>query len=102
VANTAKVLFRGTATTNLATVLYTVPSATSTVVTNIAVTNASDSATTFSISLNGHEYLSQIGIDARGIVTFDLKQVLVTTNTITGGATTASALKFHISGMEIA
>lgn len=101
-ANTAKKLFRGTATTNLATVLYTVPASTTTVVTNIVATNASDSATTFSISFGGFAYCSQIAIEGRGIVTFDLKQVLSTTNTITGGATSASSVIFHISGMEIA
>ena len=101
-ANTAKRLFRGTATTNLATVLYTVPSLTTAVVTNIVATNASDSATTFSIGFAGFAYCSQIAIEARGIVTFDLKQVLTASNTITGGATTASSVVFHISGMEIA
>jgi hypothetical protein len=99
-ANLAKALFRGAATTNTATVLYTVPASTSTVITNIIVTNTS-TAGTFTLLLDGVAISSGTAIGANAIVTLDLKQVLATTKTITGGAS-ATSINFHISGMEIA
>ena len=50
-ATTSKALFRGAASTSNTT-LYTVPSATTTVVTNIVVTNTASSAATFDLSLD--------------------------------------------------
>ena len=73
-ATTSKVLFRGAASTSSAT-LYTTPSATTTVVTNIAIANTT-------------AYI-------------DLKQVLDATDTIKGLAS-ATTVDFHISGVEIA
>ena len=100
-ANTAKALFRGAATTTTSTTLYTVPSATKTIVTNIAVTNASSSAYTFTLSLDTIDIHTATPIAANSTVYIDLKQVLDTTKTIKGGASN-TAVKFHISGMEIA
>jgi hypothetical protein len=98
--NTAKALFRGAATTNTATTLYTVPSSTTTVVTNIAVTNTSGSAQTFTLALAGTAIHTTAAIAANSTAYIDLKQVLATTNTITGGAS-ATSVNFHISGMEV-
>lgn len=98
--NTPKVLFRGAATTNTATVLYTVPSLTNTVVTNIAVTNTGSSAYTFTLALAGTSLHTTTSISANTTVYIDCKQVLATTNTITGGASNV-AVNFHISGVEI-
>lgn len=100
-ATTTKVLFRGAATTNTATTLYTVPSATTTVVSNIAVTNTAASAGTFTLALAGTAVHTTTAISANTTVYIDLKQVLATTNTITGGAS-ATTINFHISGVEIA
>jgi hypothetical protein len=99
-ANTAKVLFRGSATTNTATTLYTVPSATTTVVTSIVVTNTASTAGTFTIGLGGTNFGTAVSIPANDSIVIDLKQVLVATNTITGGAS-ATTINFHISGLEI-
>jgi hypothetical protein len=51
--------------------------------------------------MNGVAVLSGVAIAANTTAFFDLKQVLATTQTITGlaGATTVN---FHISGVEIA
>jgi hypothetical protein len=98
--NTAKSLFRGAATTNTATTLYTVPSSTNTVVTNIAVTNTAGTAGTFTLGLAGTALHTATAIAANTTVYVDCKQVLATTNTITGGAS-ATSINFHISGMEI-
>jgi hypothetical protein len=100
-ANTAKVLFRGAATTNTNTTLYTAPSSTSTVITNIVVTNTTSSPATFTISLNGVVLAPTVAISGFSMTSLDIKQVLQTTQTLTGGAS-AATVNFHVSGMEIA
>lgn len=100
-AVTSKALFRGAATTNTATTLYTVPSATTAVVTNIVVTNTGSSAYTYTLGLAGTSLATTVSISANSIITIDMRQVLVATNTITGGASN-TAVNFHISGVEIA
>jgi hypothetical protein len=98
-ATVTKVLARAAAATSSAT-LYTVPSATTTVVTNIAVTNTAGSAGTFSLSLNGVALHTTTAIGANTTVYVDLKQVLAATQTITGLAS-ATTINFHISGIEV-
>jgi hypothetical protein len=100
-ATTAKAFFRGAATTNTATTLYTVPSNTVAVVTNIIVTNTSSSQQTFTLGLAGTGLSTATVIAANDSTILDLKQVLSATNTITGGAS-ATSVNFHISGVEIA
>jgi hypothetical protein len=100
VPTTSKVLFRGAASTTLTTTLYTVPSATTTVATNIAVTNTSATAYTFDLSLAGIKIHQGTAIAANTTIYIDCKQVLVATNTIQGGASN-TAVNFHISGVEI-
>ena len=100
-ATTTKALFRGAATTSTGTTLYTVPSATTTVVTNIAVTNTGSAAYTFTLALAGTALHTTTAIAANTTAYIDCKQVLATTNTITGGASNV-AVSFPISGVEIA
>ena len=99
-ATTPKALFRGAATVTLTTVLYTVPASTNTVVTNIVVSNTAAAAATFDISLDGFKVATLSSIPANTTVVIDLKQVLATTKTITGGAS-ATTVNFHISGAEL-
>lgn len=99
-ATTTKVLFRGAASTS-STTLYTVPSATTAVVSNIAVTNTAASSATFTLNLNGVAIQSGSSVAANTTAYIDLKQVLNTTQTITGLAS-ATTVNFHISGVEIA
>jgi hypothetical protein len=98
-ATISKALARTAAATSSAT-LYTVPSATTTIVTNIVVDNTSGSDQTFTINLDGVALLSSAAIAANASAFFDLKQVLATTKTITGLAS-ATSVTFHISGVEI-
>jgi hypothetical protein len=104
-ATLPKVLTRTAASLTTTTVLYTVPASTNTVVTNIAVTNTAASAGTFTLAMGpaaGQVALhTTTAIAANTTVYIDLKQVLATTNTITGGAS-ATTINFHISGVEIA
>lgn len=99
-ATTSKALFRGAATTTTSTTLYTVPSATTTVVTNIAVTNTGASSYTFTLSLNNIDLHTATTIAANTTVYIDCKQVITAAQTIKGGASNA-AVMFHISGVEI-
>ena len=99
-ATTLKPLFRGAATTTLTTTLYTVPATTSTIVTNIVVTNTTSTAQTFDISLNGTKLCQSYPIAGFGVVTFDIRQVLLTTQIVAGGAS-AITVNMHISGAEI-
>lgn len=99
-ATTSKALFRGAASTSNTT-LYTVPSATTTIVTNIVVSNTAASAATFDLSLDGVQIFNDAAIAANSSAFFDLKQVLVATDLIEGLAS-AVTVNFHISGVEVA
>jgi hypothetical protein len=102
--NTPTLFFRGAATTTTTTVLYTVPASTVSVVTNIAVTNITASAATFTLAMgpSGAQVAlhTTTAIPANSTIYIDLKQVLAATNTITGGASANSTLNFHISGIQ--
>jgi hypothetical protein len=99
-AVTSKVLARTAAATS-STTLYTVPSSTTAIVTNIAVCNNAASAGTFTLLLNDIELQKDTAIAANATIYIDLKQVLPTTQTIKGLAS-ATTIDFHISGVEIA
>lgn len=98
-ATTSKALAR-TAAATTSTTLYTVPSSTTTIVTNIAVCNNASTAGTFTILLDDIELHKDTAIAANSTAYIDLKQVLATTKTIKGLAS-ATTIDFHISGVEI-
>jgi hypothetical protein len=100
-ATTSKTLFRGAATTNTATVLYTCTSpVTTTVITNVVVTNTAGSSGTFTLAFAGTNFATTVTVAALDAVVIDLKQPLVPSQTITGGAS-ATTINFHIAGVEI-
>lgn len=96
---TTKALARGAFGTGSAT-LYTVPSATTAVITNIIITNTAGTAGTFTLALNGVSLATTVSVAANSITAIDLKQVLAATQTITGLAS-ATTINYHISGVEI-
>jgi hypothetical protein len=98
-ATISKALFRGAATTS-STTLYTVPSATTAVVTNIVICNPTASAVTASMTINAIDLLGSVSIAANSVFGFDLKQVVPATEIIAGSASSTS-VDFHISGVEI-
>jgi hypothetical protein len=98
-ATLTKALARTAAATSSAT-LYTVPSSTTTVVSNIVVTNSAGTAATFTITLDGVDLFKTVALAANSTAMFDLKQVLATTKIIAGFAS-AITVSFHISGVEI-
>jgi hypothetical protein len=99
-ATTTKALYRGAAATSSAT-LYTVPSSTTAIITNIAITNTAAAAATYTISLDGVVFAAASSIAANDTIIIDVKQVLATTKIIAGFAS-AVTVNFHICGVEIA
>lgn len=102
-ANTFKVIYRGVTpvvSPSSASVVYTVPSATTTLVTNIVVSNSDTTARTYTIYLNNIGLAVESTVPARDSVIIDAKQVLVATNTVSLVASNAN-VSFHISGLEI-
>jgi hypothetical protein len=98
-ATVSKALARTAAATS-STTLYTVPSATTTIVTNIVICNPTTSAVNASMTLDSVDLLGTVPIAANSTAFFDLKQVLDATKIIAGTASSTSA-NFHISGVEI-
>jgi hypothetical protein len=97
--NTFKTLYRGAAATSSAT-LYTVPAATSTLISTILVTNTSASAQTFTITLDGVSIATTVSVPANDTNILEIKQHLGTTKIIAGLAS-ATTVNFHITGIEI-
>jgi len=95
----SKVLARTAAATS-STTLYTVPSGTTAVVTNIVICNPTSSAVTASMTINAIDLLGSVSIAANSVFGFDLKQVVPATEIIAGSASSTS-VDFHISGVEI-
>lgn len=98
-ANTFKALFRGAASTG-STTLYTVPAATTTMITSILVVNTSASTQTYTLNLDGVSIATTVSVPANDTALIEPKQVLGATKTITGLAS-ATSVNFHISGLEI-
>ena len=98
-AVTSKALARTAAATS-STTLYTVPSSTTAIVTNIVVTNSAATSATFTITLDSIDLFKDAAIAANSTAMFDLKQALATTKIIAGLAS-ATTVRFHISGVEI-
>jgi len=99
-ATISKALFRGAATTTTTTPLYTVPSATTAVVTEVLVVNTADSAGTFTIALDDVSIATTVSVGAFDSTVIPLKQPLTAAKTIKGGAS-ATTINFHIAGVEI-
>jgi hypothetical protein len=98
-ANTFKVLFRGAASTG-STTLYTTPSATTTLISSILVTNTAGSAATYDILLDDVAIANDVNVPANDSALLEIKQVIEAGQTIKALAS-ATTVNFHISGLEI-
>jgi hypothetical protein len=96
----SKVLAR-TAAATTSTTLYTTPSGSTAVVTNIVVCNPTTAAITTSMTIDSVDLLGSVSIAANSVFSFDLKQVIPATKVLAGSASSTS-VDFHISGVEIA
>lgn len=99
-ATTLKVLARGGFATTEST-LYTVPSATTAIATNISICNTTGSSISFYILVDGVELFSNTSINQYTTIVIDLKQAISAGDLITGYADQIG-LKYHITGAEIA
>lgn len=97
-ATNQKLMFRGAAATSNTT-LYTVPAATSAIVTDIVVANTAASAGTFTLSIDGVVIAPTVSIAANTLVSLEIKQVMNASTSIQGYAS-ATTINFHISGVE--
>jgi hypothetical protein len=105
-ANTFKVLTRSFGTTSSADV-YTVPSLTKTLITNIVVSNQDSTARTFTIVLYNNAsalnipFATQTVVPARDSVIIDAKTLLDVGDIVRISASVNSQVTFHITGLEI-
>jgi hypothetical protein len=97
---TPKLFYRGAAATSSAT-LYTVPSSTTSVLTDIVVSNTSADQQYVTITVDGINLVPAVPSSGNAVINFQFKTVIATTKIIAGFAT-ATDVKFHISGVETA
>lgn len=98
-ANTFKALYRGNAATS-STTLYTVPAATTTMISTILVVNSAATNATYTLLLDDVPLATTTVVPANDSAILEIKQTLATTKTIKGFAS-ATTVAFHISGIEI-
>lgn len=99
-AATPTLFYRGSAATSSAT-LYTVPSSTTAVLTDIVVSNTSSSQQYVTMTVDGVNILPTVPISANTVITIQPKTVIPTGDIVAGYASSAD-VKFHVSGVEIA
>lgn len=97
---TPTLFYRGAAATSSAT-LYTVPSSTTSVLTDIVISNTSADQQYVTITVDGINLVPAVPISANAVINFQFKTVIATTKIIAGFAT-STGVKFHISGVETA
>jgi hypothetical protein len=95
---TPTLFYRGSAATSSAT-LYTVPSSTTSVLTDIVISNTSSNQEYVTITVDGVNLVPTVPISANSILNFQFKTVMATTKIVAGYASSTS-VKFHISGVE--
>jgi len=99
-AVTPTLFYRGAAATSSAT-LYTVPSATTAVLTDIVVSNTSSNQQYVTMTVDGVNILPTVPVSANTVINLQPKTVIGAADILAGFATSAD-VKFHISGVEIA
>lgn len=99
-AVTPTLFYRGAAATS-STTLYTVPSSTSAVLTDIVISNTSSSQQYVTMTVDGINILPTVPVSANTVINLQPKTVIASTK-ILAGFSTSTDVKFHISGVEIA
>lgn len=108
-ATSYKILGQAHMTTTSDTDIYTVPSATETIISTMIIANISAGATTFNIALrdagetlaNKAYIAKEVPIAANDSTTLTLGMALEATDVVTVTAGTANALSFNLFGAEI-
>jgi hypothetical protein len=102
-ATLPKAFARGSFATSVADIYIVPTNLTTSIVTNIVISNTTNSQQTFTVLLDEVEIFNTTPIAGNSTVSIDLKQVLDASTSlkkITGFAT-ATTVKYHISGIEI-
>lgn len=99
-ASSPKLFYRGSAATSSAT-LYTVPSGTTSVMTDIVVSNTSANQQYVTMTVDGVNILPTVPVSPNTVISLQPKTVIAAGLVVAGFATSAD-VKFHISGVEIA
>ena len=99
-AATPKLFYRGSAATSSVT-LYTVPSSTTSVLTDIVISNTSSDQQYVTMTVDGINILPTVPISPNTVITIQPKTVIPTGDIVAGFATSAN-VNFHVSGVEIA
>lgn len=99
-AATPTLFYRGAAATSSAT-LYTVPSSTTSVLTDIVVSNTSTDQQYVTITIDGVNIVPTVPVSAKQVVNLQFRTVIPTGDIIAGYASSAD-VKFHLSGVEVA
>jgi hypothetical protein len=99
-AATPTLFYRGAAATSSAT-LYTVPSSTTSVLTDIVVSNTSSDQQYVTITIDGVNIVPTVPVSAKQVVNLQFRTVIPTGDIIAGYASSAD-VKFHLSGVEVA
>ncbi|QMP84566.1 hypothetical protein KGG93_gp21 [Streptomyces phage Endor2] len=100
-ANVPKKFFRGVASTTLTSV-YTVPSSTTAIVTNIVVANVNTTASTILIKMGAITVIPNTPVPANGIFTLDMTQVMDVAGQAIEVQGSTTGLGVHICGVEVA
>ena len=90
--------YRGAAATSSAT-LYTVPSSTTAVLTDIVISNTSSSQQYVTMTVDGVNILPTVPVSANTVINLQPKTVIGAADILAGYASSAD-VKFHISGVE--
>lgn len=96
---TAKSLCRAVMTLS-SSIVYTVPAATTTVITDIHVSNASPTSSVVELQVDGVDLIPGVTVAGRAYLALPMRQALAATKAITGYASPAS-VRLHINGVEI-
>jgi hypothetical protein len=99
-ASSPKLFYRGSAATSSAT-LYTVPSGTTSVMTDIVISNTSANQQYVTMTVDGVNILPTVPVSPNTVISLQPKTVIAAGLVVAGFATSAD-VKFHISGVEIA
>jgi hypothetical protein len=99
-AATPALFYRGAAATSSGT-LYTVPSNTTSVLTDVVVSNTSDTQQYVTMTIDGINIIPTVPISASQVLNFQFRTVIPTGDVIAGYAS-STGVKFHLSGVETA
>ena len=97
---TPTLFYRGAAATS-STTLYTVPSLTTSVLTDIVISNTSSDQQYVTITIDSVNIVPTVPVSANQVLNLQFKTVMGATNIVAGYAS-STGVKFHISGVEIA